>query len=622
MDNFQSLFDFLPVGAYRAVPDRSMVRANPALVALNGCGSEAELLAVFGKHEARWYVLPERRALFWDLLDRDGHVVGFESEVFRLKTHERIWVRENAHVRRDAEGRVLFYEGIVEEITTQVQERQALQQNRAELEQLVRLIPGTVYRVATAADGTRRYTYVSEFVQTLYGLSPAQVLADPHALTRLRHPDDAEQTEREVSRMLSGDGTAQYQVHVQLADGTEKWIQAYSNATPSAQGERVRVGVLFDITARRHAEALLRTQAELWKSALEASGDGVWDWRVQDGVEILSPQCKALYGFAPHELPDTPDALDSLTHPDDRARMQVDREAHFGGRSARYVNEHRVRCKDGQWKWILSRGLVISRDAAGHPLRMVGTHTDITAAKLADALRMERDRAAAADMAKSQFLSRVSHELRTPLNAILGFAQLLEVDPGGGERQQNWTRQVLASGRHLLALMDDILDMSSAQTGHVSVQQERVPLRAVLEEAWAMVHSGANEQGVQLIDELPAGQAEQVLADRKRVKQIVSNLLSNAVKYNRPQGWVRVSLRRQGGQWALAVADSGQGLDSAQQARLFQAFDRLGAERGPVPGTGLGLALSRQLAHAMGGEIDVNSSPGAGSTFTLRLPAV
>jgi signal transduction histidine kinase len=216
----------------------------------------------------------------------------------------------------------------------------------------------------------------------------------------------------------------------------------------------------------------------------------------------------------------------------------------------------------------------------------------------------------------------VSHELRTPLNAILGFAQLLELDPGSGERQQGWNRQVLASGRHLLALMDDILDMSSAQTGHVSVQQERVPLRAVLEEAWAMVHSGANEQGVQLIDELPAGQAEQVLADRKRVKQIVSNLLSNAVKYNRPQGWVRVSLRRQGGQWALAVADSGQGLDSAQQARLFQAFDRLGAERGPVPGTGLGLALSRQLAHAMGGEIDVSSMPGAGSTFTLRLPGI
>jgi signal transduction histidine kinase len=303
--------------------------------------------------------------------------------------------------------------------------------------------------------------------------------------------------------------------------------------------------------------------------------------------------------------------------------MHAERDAHFAGRSARYVNEHRVRCKDGQWKWILSRGLVISRDAAGRPLRMVGTHTDVTAAKLAEALRLERDRAAAADMAKSQFLSRVSHELRTPLNAILGFAQLLELDPGSAERQQGWNKQVLASGRHLLSLMDDILDMSSVQTGHMAVLREAVALRPVVEEAWAMVHSGANDLGVTWVDDLPAGPSSpsfQVLADRKRVKQIVSNLLSNAVKYNQRGGWVRVSLKDAGAQWGLAVADSGPGLDAAQQSRLFNAFDRLGAERGTVPGTGLGLALSRQLAQAMGGDIEVTSAPGQGSIFTLLLP--
>jgi PAS domain S-box-containing protein len=621
MDNFQSLFDFLPIGAYRSLPDGRMLRANPALVALNGCSSEAELIAMVRDIALEWYVDPARRADFMTLMARDGQVVGFESEIFRHRSREQIWVRENAHVLRDAEGQVLCYEGTVEEITDRAKEREALHRSQLQLEQVVHLVPGVVYRIRIAADGTRRYTYVSDHVRQLYGLEPEEVMADGYALTRLRHPDDAEEIQRHLEKVIESQESLVYQVRVRLRDGTVKWVQTISAAAPAPEGERARVGVLFDITERKQAEAEVRAQADLWKSALEATGDGVWDWRVQDGVEILSPQCKALYGFEPHELPDTPDALDTRTHPDDLARMREDREAHFDGRSARYVNEHRVRCKDGQWKWILSRGLVISRDAAGQPLRMVGTHTDITAARLAEALRMERDRAAAADMAKSQFLSRVSHELRTPLNAILGFAQLLELDPGSGERQQGWNRQVLASGRHLLALMDDILDLSSAETGHMTVLQEPVPLRAVVEEAWAMVHSGANERGVRLLDDMPAGQGEQVLADRKRVKQIVSNLLSNAVKYNRAQGWVRVSLRQQGAQWALVVADSGPGLDAAQQSRLFNAFDRLGAERGPVQGTGLGLALSRQLAHAMRGDIDVSSEPGVGSSFTLRLPA-
>ncbi len=620
MDNFQSLFDFLPVGAYRSLPDGRILRANPALVALNACESEAELVSMVRDIGVEWYVDTARRAAFKDLLARDGCVVGFESEVFRHKSRERIWVRENAHAVRNAAGGVEYYEGTVEEITSHVRQREAAQRSQVQLEQVVRLVPGVVYRIGISPDGTRRYTYVSDHVRQLYGLTPEEVMADGQALTRLRHPDDAAAISRRLEQVIEAEDSLIYEVRVRLRDGTEKWIQAISAAAPGGEYERARVGVLFDITERKHAEAEIRAQAELWKSALEATGDGVWDWRIQDGVEILSPQCKALYGFLPHELPDLPDALDARTHPDDLVRMRADRDAHIEGRSARYVNEHRVQCKDGQWKWVLSRGLVISRDAAGRPLRMVGTHTDVTAAKLAEALRVERDRAAAADLAKSQFMSRVSHELRTPLNAILGFAQLLDLEPGGGERQQGWNRQVLASGRHLLALMDDILDMSSAETGQMTVLHEPVPLRPVVEEAWAMVHSGANDLAVSLVDALPAGQSEQVLADRKRVKQIVSNLLSNAVKYNRPMGWVRVSLQDVNGQWALAVSDSGPGLDAAQQARLFNAFDRLGAERGPVQGTGLGLALSRQLARAMGGEIAVKSAPGQGSTFSLLLP--
>ncbi|MBI5717381.1 MAG: PAS domain-containing protein [Burkholderiales bacterium] len=750
--DWSSLFEFLPIGAYRNAPDGHQWRANPALVRLNAFATEAEHLAADAQPNNPWYVDPERRAQFRALLARDGVVTGFESEVRRYATGERIWVRENAHAVRDASGAVLFYEGTIEDITPQVNAREALRRSAGEMQQIVDLVPGMVYRVlllpdggrratfvssgvrallglepddflrdgllmhklrhpedrariealtaarnATGAatemehrvllpdgrvkwlhvlsaaapaeqglpvrvgmvfditarkqaeqalrasearmqqllsllpgvvyylyvepDGRRRYGFVSDYVRTLYGIEPAAVLADGDALLRMRHPEVAASTEAiALPGMLRGEDL-HYETRIVAADGSERWVEVHSRPAPpeDASGTQVRVGVLLDITQRKRAELALQAQAEVWKRAIEASGDGVWDWNLAEGTGLLSPQCKALYGFAPDELPDTPGAIDARTHPDDKAAMLAAREAHFSGRAERYINEHRVLCKDGSWKWILTRGLVISRDAEGRPLRVVGTHTDITPAKQAEALRVERDRAAAADLAKSQFLSRVSHELRTPLNAILGFAQLLELDPGGmPERQRAWVQQVSTSGRHLLELIDDVLDLSSAQTGQLAVQQEPVPLRPVVEKAWRMLAHHAEARGITLQDEIDDRSA--LLADGKRLTQVVSNLLSNAIKYNRSGGWVRVGARQVDGMTEFSVADSGPGLSALQQARLFNPFDRLGAERSAVPGTGLGLALTRQLLDAMGGSITVRSAPGEGSVFSVRLP--
>ncbi len=762
-DPWASLFEFLPIGAYRSTPGGHQLRANPALVRLNGFETEAEQLAAARDPLGSWYVVPGRRDEFLQRLTRDGQVIAFESEVRRRRTGERIWVRENAHAVRGPDGAVRYYEGTVEEITdvvrtrealalseasvrelvslvpgviyrlvvepggarrftfisdaieslygvsaaevmadsevltrcidaadrarvadgvarialegrpldvqfrirhadgrerwvhwrgsasgrdaagrqvragvaTDVTERQqaelALRRSQAELQQLVALIPGMVYRLVIDADGQRRYSFVSERVREIYGVSPEQVLADGTVLMRMRHPDDHHRDAAPIARALDTHVALDYQLRIRRPDGQQRWIHVISSPAENDGASRVRVGVLFDITERKQAQLALQLQSELWMGALEASGDGVWDWRVRDGVEILSPQCKAMYGFAPDELPDTPDALDSRTHPDDLPRMRADRDAHFEGRTARYVNEHRVRCKDGSWKWILSRGLVIERDVQGRPLRMIGTHTDVTAAKQAEGLRLERDSAAAADRAKSEFLSRVSHELRTPLNAVLGFAQLLDMDPGGsGERQRGWVQQALASGRHLQALLEDILDLSSLQSGRLTMALEPVALDEVVAEAWTMLSAGAIDTPAlaRRLDDGVSGRGAVVRADRKRLKQIASNLLSNAIKYNRPGGWVRLAVAavppaREGEppRWELRVRDEGAGLTEQQLARLFNPFDRLGAERGPVAGTGLGLALTRQLVQAQGGEIGVESTPGVGSTFWVRLPA-
>jgi len=621
--DFSTLFEFLPIGAYRSRPDGTQLRANPALVRLNGYASEAEMLQGVRDIAVEWYVDAARRAEFRARLEADGQLVGFESEVYRHKTRERIWISENAHVVRGTGGEVLYYEGTVEEITERVRARDALLRSEARLQQLVALVPGAVFRVGIGGDGALRYTFMSQGVRALYGVEPEEALRDWGALKRRRHPDDAARIAALTQDAVARELPLAAETRIVLDDGTVKWVQVLSTPAPPEEGERVRVGLLFDITMRKQAEQALRENSELWKRALESSGDGVWDWHVQDGVEILSPACKALYGFADGELPDTPDALDERTHPDDLAAMRRARDEHFAGRAPAYVNEHRVLCKDGQWKWILSRGIVIARDGQGRPLRMIGTHTDVTAARQAEALRHERDRAEAARLAQSQFLSRVSHELRTPLNAILGFAQLLELDLGGagGERQRAWTRHVLDSGRHLLALVDDVLDLSSAQTGQLPVAAATVVLEPVLDEVLTMLEASAREAGIEIRFDAGLAAAPPVRADRKRVMQIVSNLVSNAVKYNRRGGWVQVRATSAAGDVVLSVADSGPGLDAAQRARLFQPFERLGAQGGPLAGTGLGLALSRQLAEAMGGALTVDSEAGRGAVFSLRLPA-
>jgi PAS domain S-box-containing protein len=619
-DDFSSLFEFLPIGAYRSTPDGRQLRANPALARLNGFESEAEQVEAVRDIAGSWYVDPARRAQFIEQMQAHGRVVGFESEVFRYKSRERIWINENAHAVRDAEGRVLYYEGTIEEITDRVRDRQALQDSREQLQQIVDVVPGALYRVEVLPDGERRTTFVSPRTRELFGIGPEQVMGALEPLNRMRHPEDALRVQQAMGEAAATRRALHIEYRVVLADGRTKWIEVYSEPVPAAAGRQVRVGLALDISARKRAEEALRDNGELWKRALESTGDGAWDWHGGDHVEF-SDKCLALYGFARGELPDTPDALDARTHEEDRAAMEQARRDHLEGRTPVYVNEHRVLCKDGRWKWVLSRGVVISRDEAGRPLRMIGTHTDITTRKLADELRLERDSAAAADRAKSQFLSRVSHELRTPLNAILGFSQLLEMEATLDARQRGWVGQVLASGRHLLGLMDDILDLSSAQTGQLPVAREALALPPVLDEVWTMLAAGAADAGVVLDDSLAREPTLAVVADRKRLKQVLANVIGNAVKYNRRGGRVRLRGERVDDTVLLHVADDGAGFTADQRERLFQPFERLGASRGEVPGTGLGLALSRQLMEAMGGSIGADSTPGVGSVFTLRLPA-
>ena len=489
LPDWSTLFDLLPLGAYRSTPTGRMLRANPALVRLNGYDSETQLLAAAHDIETGWYVDPGRRAVFRRLLETQGRVQGLVSEIFRHRTRERIWISENAHPVRDAQGRLLCYEGTIEEITDRVRTQQALERSEAQLRLISAQLPGVVYLAHVAPDGAVSFRFISEGVQALYGVSTDEALRDGHVLQRMRHPDDT-----------------------------------------------------------------ARVQADLWASE-----------------------------------------RDALLHSD----------------------EFRIIRHDGAVRWVQATSSPIERDIDGD--HRCGLVIDVTDRHQADALRADRDRAEAAHRAIANLLARISHELRTPLNAVLGFTQLLEADPTLPGRPQRWAAESVRAGRHLLALVDDLLDLGRAESGNVTLQLQTLDPGVALQESQHLVASLAETVGVRL--HLPAGPLPPLRADPLRLRQVLTNLLSNAIKYNRAGGSVRVEAQRADEGVALHVIDDGPGLDASQQARLFRPFDRLGAEASAVAGTGIGLTLSLQLARAMGGNITVSSRPGEGSRFTLTLPA-
>lgn len=236
-----------------------------------------------------------------------------------------------------------------------------------------------------------------------------------------------------------------------------------------------------------------------------------------------------------------------------------------------------------------------------------------------DALARARDEAEAASRAKSDFLSSMSHELRTPMNAILGFSQLLALEALSPEQKQS-VREIHTAGMHLLALINDLLDLSKIESGSIDLSIEPVEVQPIIEECAVMVAPLLERHQVRLVNELQAQAPCIVRADRLRLKQILTNLLSNAIKYNRAGG--RVTVRCDAGaspMLRISVVDTGQGLSPAQLAQLFSPFNRLGAERGPTEGTGIGLVITRRLVEMMGGDIGVQSTPGQGSTFWVEL---
>jgi signal transduction histidine kinase/CheY-like chemotaxis protein len=267
-------------------------------------------------------------------------------------------------------------------------------------------------------------------------------------------------------------------------------------------------------------------------------------------------------------------------------------------------------------RWIAVAAHPIARST--DQMWVAVTYKDVSERRRIEAALREAE---AADRAKSEFLSRMSHELRTPMNSVLGFAQLLRIEDLPPTQQES-VDQILKAGRHLLGLLDEVLDLERIQSGHLEVNLQPVQVAAALQDAVELVQPLAVASGIAIDLRLGGEGSTMVRADEQRIRQVLLNLLTNSVKFNRPHGRVTVSCRAVSDTMVIRVQDTGRGIPDELIDQIFVPFERLDADRRGIEGAGVGLALAKQLTEAMGGAIGVSSEPGTGSTFFVVLRTV
>ena len=494
-----------------------------------------------------------------------------------------------------------------------------LQEQTTFTENLIEFNPSPIFR--KDADG--RFVSVNRAWEQLSGRKREDILGKSYR--EFQRADVAERNEQLDKKLLASE-TGYEMAEAFITNANDKQFetiiakQVLRGADGRAEG---LIGTITDVTPIKRLERELAQQREQLNLVIRSSQQGIWDVDLKPGgASYYSPRFREILGYAEGGFSAGFDWHTTI-HPDDLAAFRQHMIGHFKGETPLFDIESRVRARNGNYLWVRSRAIA-QRDPSGRAVRFVGSISDVTDRKQAEMKLLDANvRVTQAARAKEAFLATMSHEIRTPLNGVLGMTGLLS-ETTLNDEQRDYIRLIRASGDTLLRLIDDVLDFSKIESGHMTLESVPVEVVLVVEEAFELVAEKAREKGLALLFDMHDDVPFYILGDATRVHQILLNLLANAIKFT-AQGEIQLTLtarRTTDGAIELEgrVRDTGIGIPADRADKLFQPFTQVDASTTrKYGGTGLGLAICKRLTQLMGGDIRVESDEGQGSVFIFTI---
>ncbi|MBU44026.1 MAG: hypothetical protein CMN76_12460 [Spirochaetaceae bacterium] len=504
-------------------------------------------------------------------------------------------------------------QGILRDVTLRESQLQKLMRENQELAEAQSLALMGRWEL----DLVRNHLHWSSGIFEMFEIDPERFPASYEAFLNAIHPEDRGRVDKAYTDSLKNRQPYEIEHRLLFPDGRIKWVREKCKTAFDSQGKALRsTGIVQDITSQKLGELQLRKMETFLERTSEVAGIGGWEVDLTTGILFWSDVTRRI-----HDVPDgyQPNVHNAIQFYADEASRKAIREAVERAMSAgqSFCLELPIKTWKGKYKWIEARGEGELFDDKVQ--RVFGTVQEITSRKEEEARQKEEHRRALDhNQAKTRFLSNLSHELRTPLNAMLGYAQLLN-GPGEnlGPTQAHRIAEILKAGDYIQGLLADVLDLSRVESRELDLNISTIDGKSLIEQCIRLTGPLAQKKGIRVNFE-PPGKDHAIDADPLRSQQCVINILSNAIKYNRTDGSVEVRIENTGtGNVRISISDTGPGIPEEKQTKLFEPFQRLGMESSGIEGTGLGLALTKELLELMGGGLRFHSASGKGSTFCL-----
>ncbi|MBY6186395.1 PAS domain S-box protein [Marinobacter hydrocarbonoclasticus] len=537
------------------------------------------------------------------------------------------WVYEKGRAHYDDEGKALWLDGSIHDVTEARNSQAQVEAAKAQLETITESVPGVVFQLQQddSALGVR-CSFVSGGIRQALGVSKSRVMEDLASVLELVHPEDRKALEHTLRRSALEEQDWSMEARFVMA-GAPQWFTIGAKVSRDEAGALWWNGFLLNISERKGMEEQLAASEAHFRALFDNAGIAIVTLNHLGVIREINERFQQFAELDQDQL--LGQHISQLLPPEDRDPFNEALAPLLTGHQRHLAKEMRYRKPDGSLRWADLRAVVLE-DSKGQLTSLVLTMSDVTERRqVNEALRQAKEASDAASQAKSDFLANMSHEIRTPMNAIIGMTQLcLQTNPPA--RQAEYLRKIDTASQSLLGIINDVLDYSKIEAGKLDLENEPFALDELLEQLSDLFAVRAKEKNIELLFAVEPEVPARVNGDLLRLSQVLINLLSNAIKFTE-NGEVVLSIRvlpnPEGSQTRLsfAVRDTGIGMSDEQQARLFQSFSQADSSTTrKYGGTGLGLAISQRLVTMMGGDIGVTSAVGAGSTFhftlTMALP--